>query len=75
MLTFVCLYDKVSFIGNENKQMWFASLTFVTYVTGKEVVHMIESILFQIIYLLLFGLIAETICVFALIIQVIILSK
>jgi len=36
---------------------------------------MIEVVLLQIIYLLLFGLIAETIVVFALIIQVIILSK
>ena len=33
-----------------------------------EVVHMIESALLEIIYLLLFGLVAETICIFALII-------
>ena len=55
--------------------MWFASVTFVTYVTSKEVVHMIETILLELIYLLLFGLITETICVFALIILVIINSK
>ena len=36
---------------------------------------MIESFLLEIIYLLLFGLITETICVFALIIIIIILSK
>ena len=36
---------------------------------------MIESVLLKITYLLLFGLITETIVVFALIIQVIILSK
>ena len=36
---------------------------------------MIESILFELIYLLIFGLIAETICVFALIIVIIINSK
>ena len=36
---------------------------------------MIEAFLLEIIYLLLFGLVAETICVFALIILVIILSK
>ena len=36
---------------------------------------MIEAILLEIIYLLLFGLIVETIMVFALIIQIIILSK
>ena len=36
---------------------------------------MIEAILLEIIYLLLFGLIVETIIVFALVIQVIILSK
>ncbi len=36
---------------------------------------MIEVVLLEIIYLLLFGLIVETIIVFALIIQIIILSK
>ena len=36
---------------------------------------MIEAILLEIIYLLLFGLVVETIIVFALIILVIILSK
>ena len=41
----------------------------------KEVVHMIEAVLLEIIYLLLFGLVTETIVVFALIILVIILSK
>ena len=36
---------------------------------------MIEAVLLEIIYLLLFGLVVETIIVFALIISVIILSK
>ena len=36
---------------------------------------MIEAVLLEIIYLLLFGLVVETIIVFALIIQVITLSK
>ena len=36
---------------------------------------MIEAVLLEIIYLLLFGLIAETIVVFALIILIIILGK
>ena len=36
---------------------------------------MIEAVLLEIIYLLLFGLVAETIVVFALVILVIILSK
>ena len=54
--------------------MWFASLFFVAFATGKEVVHMVEVLLYF-IYLLLFGLIAETICVLALIIAIIILSK
>ena len=52
-----------------------ASLTNVSFVTSEEVIHMIESFLLEIIYLLLFGLITETICVFALIIIIIILSK
>ena len=36
---------------------------------------MIEAVLLAIIYILLFGLVVETIIVFALIIQVVILSK
>ena len=36
---------------------------------------MIEAILLEIIYLLLFGLVVETVIVFALIILVIVLSK
>ena len=36
---------------------------------------MIEAVLLEIIYILLFGLVVETIIVFALIIQVIILSR
>ncbi len=46
-----------------------------TYVVRLEVVLMIESALLEIICLLLFGLVVETIIVFALIIFVIILSK
>ena len=45
-----------------------------TYVVRMEVVHMIESVLLKLTYLLLFGLITETIVVFALIIYII-LSK
>lgn len=52
-----------------------ATFNSVTFVTRLEVVHMIESALLEIIYLLLFGLVTETICVFALIIVIIILSK
>ena len=52
-----------------------ATFNSVTFVTRLEVVHMIESALLEIIYLLLFGLVTETICVFALIIDIIILSK
>ena len=44
------------------------------YVMRIEVVHMIESVLLKITYLFLFGLITETIVVFALIIYII-LSK
>ena len=44
------------------------------YVMRMEVVHMIESVFLKITYLLLFGLITETIVVFALIIYII-LSK
>jgi len=52
-----------------------ATFNSVTFVTRLEMVHIIESALLEIIYLLLFGLVAETICVFALIIVIIILSK
>lgn len=52
-----------------------ATFNSVTFITRLEVVHMIESALLEIIYLLLFGLVTETICVFALIIVIIILSK
>ena len=52
-----------------------ATFKHVTFVTRLEVVHMIESALLKILFLLLFGLVAETICVFALIIVIIILSK
>ena len=52
-----------------------ATFNSVTFVTRLEVIHMIESALLEIIYLLLFGLVIETICVFALIIVIIILSK
>ena len=52
-----------------------ATFNSVTFVTRLEVVHMIESALLEIIYLLLFGLVTETICVFALIIVIIILSR
>ena len=63
-------------IGNENKQMWFATLLNPQCLLREMgVVHMIEAALLEIIYLLLFGLVTETIVVFALIILVIILSK
>ena len=52
-----------------------ATFNSVTFVTRLEVVHMIESALLEIIYLLLFGLVVETIIVFAFVILVIILSK
>ena len=52
-----------------------ATFNSVTFITRLEVVHMIESALLEIIYLLLLGLVTETICVFALIIVIIILSK
>ena len=55
--------------------MWFATFNSQLYVVRMEVVHMIETILFNLIYLLLFGLIIETIVVFALIILIIFLSK
>ena len=51
-----------------------ATLIHNIYVMRMEVVHMIESVLLKITYLLLFGLITETIVVFALIIYII-LSK
>ena len=55
--------------------MWFATFNPRLYVVRMEVVHMIETFLLNIIYLLLFSLIAETIVVFALIILIIFLSK
>jgi len=54
--------------------MWLPLLIH-DFVVRMKVVHMIEVTLLEIIYLLLFGLISETICVFALIIVIIILSK
>ena len=44
-------------------------------IVESEVVLMIENVLLQIIYLFLFGIVVETIIVFALIILIIILSK
>lgn len=56
--------------------MWFATLLNPQCLLREMgVVHMIEAALLEIIYLLLFGLVTETIVVFALIILVIILSK
>ena len=55
-------------VGNENKQMWFAS--------NKEVRRMIEQALLLIIKLLFAGLVSVTIIAFALIIAlVVIISK
>ena len=68
-------YVIIANIGNENKQMWFATFNPQLNVVRMEVVHMIETFLLNIIYLLLFSLITETIVVFALIILVIILIK
>lgn len=62
-------------IGNENKQMWFATLHNKGLPLEKWGGAMIEAVLLEIIYLLLFALVVETIIVFALIILVIILSK
>ena len=63
------MYAILTGIGNENKQMWFAS--------NKEVRLMIESeYLISIIYLLYYGLLGMTIIAIALIIALaIILSK
>ena len=55
-------------MGNENKQMWFAS--------NKEVRRMVELTLLNIIYILFFSLVITTIIAFALIIALaIIISK
>ena len=55
-------------IGNENKQMWFASY--------KEVRLMIETALLKIIYILFYALLGMTIIAIALIIAIaVILSK
>ncbi len=68
------IYVILANIGNENKQMWFAAkVRNICYENGGGA--MIEAVLLEIIYLLLFGLVVETIIVFALIILVIILSK
>ena len=67
-------YAILTNIGNEDKQMWFA--TFIhNYCCENGGGTMIEAVLLEIIYLLLFSLAVETIIVFALIILVIILSK
>ena len=52
-----------------------ATFTYTALAEESEVVLMIENVLLKIIYLMLVGLIVESILVFALIIQVIILSK
>ena len=74
VLTFVCHYVITTFIEMRISRCGLP-LLFRNYVTSEEVVHMIEAALLEIIYLLLFGIISETICVFALIILVIIKSK
>lgn len=67
-------YVILSNIGNEDKQMWLATFNpQLSCERGGGA--MIEAILLEIIYLLLFGLVVETIIVFALVILVIILSK
>ncbi len=68
-MLFVNTYCIVLFVGNENKQMWFAS--------NKEVRRMIEiQSLITTIYILYFALIGVTIITFALIIAlVVIISK
>ena len=55
--------------------MWFATFTYkgMTFRNGGGA--MIEAILLEIIYLLLFALVVENIIVFALIISVVYLSK
>ena len=68
-LKYICKCYIVSTIGNENKQMWFAS--------NKEVGRMVEIEILHIIIKLLFaGLVSVTIIAFALIIAlVVIISK
>ena len=67
-LKYVKIYCIVDVVGNENKQMWFAS--------NKEVRRMIEQALLLIIKLLFAGLVSVTIIAFALIIAlVVIISK
>ena len=74
ILFFEILYAILCNIGNEDKQMWFATFNpQLSCEWGGGA--MIEAILLEIIYLLLFGLVVETIIVFALVILVIILSK
>ena len=60
MLPFCKICDILSFIGNENKQMWFAS--------PKEVRRMIENTLIATIYILFYSLILVTVITIALII-------
>ena len=74
VLNFIISYVILANIENENKQMWFATFNpwFVHEWGGGA---MVEAVLLEIIYLLLFSLVVETIIVFALIIMVIILSK
>ena len=55
--------------------MWFATYTYKGLAFRNGGGAMIEAFLLEIIYLLLFALIVETIIVFALVILVIILSK
>ena len=74
ILLFLFPYVILTNIGNENKQMWFATFNpWLVHEWGGGAI--IEAVLLEIIYLLLFGLVVETIIVFALIILVIILSK
>ena len=74
VLIFINSYVILSNIGNGDKQMWFATFNpQLSCEWGGGA--MIEAILLEIIYLLLFGLVVETIIVFALVILVIILSK
>ena len=62
------------FMGNKNKQVWFATfICNLSYKNGGGAI--MEAVLLELIYLLLFSLSVETIIVFALIILVIILSK
>ena len=67
-LKYICKCYIVPIIGNENKQMWFASY--------KEVRHMVEIEILHIIIKLLFaGLISVTIIVFALIIALVVITS